>query len=317
MSKLTRRSVVLAALCAGLLAALLTLLFLEREKARAAERTGRVQVVVAAQDVPVRMVIEPGMVREDMRPVGTLPPNCATSVQEVVGRVTLTALAVDEPVQRAAVAQRTAALGLAYVVPKGMRAVTVGVDPIIGVAGFLKAGDHVDVLATFTVDKTSLTKTVLQDVELLAIGPEVRPEEVNQPRSERAAKPREQTNATLAVTPQQAETLTLAESEGTLRLALRPAGDEVWVGLTGERSDALIGLRPASTAAAPAPRPQATAPPASYTSPWFVGGSARSGAGFPSLGSGSASAGESEAATAASVETIRGTRKTTVEVRPE
>jgi len=314
MSKLTRRSVVLAALCAGALAALLAYFWLQGQRVRAAEMSEPVTVVVATQDIPVRTVIEPGMVRETQRPVGALPSNCAVSVREVLDGVTTAALAADEPVQRAAVAPRTAAMGLAYVVPMGMRAVTVAVDPIIGVAGFLKAGDRVDVLATFKVDKISLTKTVLQHVELLAIGAEVRPEEVDRPASEKAARPKQQPNATLAVTPEEAEKLILAESEGKLRLILRPAGDEMWVGLRGTRSDALIGVRPASTTAGRAAQPQPRATPAPPPPAWASGMPSpfvsRTGvetiAGITGLPE-----------TGVEVETIRGARKTTVEVLPE
>lgn len=230
MWRFTRRAMVLAALCVGALAALLSYLFLQREQARAAEGTRPVSVVVATQEMPPRTVVEPGMVRETARPVGTLPANCASSVREVVGRVTVADLAAEEPVQRSAISPQTASLGLAYVVPEGMRAVTVALDSIIGVAGFLKAGDRVDVVATFAVERmsdVSVTKTVLQDVELLAIGPEVRPEEVGKPLAERAARPKEQPNATLAVVPEDAEKLILAESRGKLRLTLRRAGEDL------------------------------------------------------------------------------------------
>jgi len=317
MGKLTRRMVMLAALCAGLLAAVLAYAFLSREKAAADERTQPVRIVVATQDIPVRTVIEPGMVREATRPVMTVPPNTATSVREVIGQVTVAALKPEGPVERAAVAPRTASLGLAYVVPEGMRAVTVALDPIIGVAGFLKAGDHVDVLATFDVDKVSVTKTVLQDVELLAIGPEVVPEEVNKPNPEKNARPKEQPNATLSLVPGDAEKLILAESKGTLRLTLRPMGDTVKVALAGVRSDNLIGLRAASSAVA---RPTAHVMSTGYVPPMISGG----------YGLGSSLAqpqpvtfndrvkiSQKELEQPRTVETVRGTQASTVDVRPE
>jgi len=318
MSKLTRRSTVLAALCAGLLAALLAYLFLSREKLRAAEMTEPVSVVVATQDIPVRSVIEPGMVREATRPVGVLPVNTATSLREVMGRVTVAALAADEPVQRAAVSPRTALLGLAYVVPEGMRAVTVALDPIIGVAGFLKAGDHVDVLATFDVDKLSVTKTVLQSVELLAIGPDIRPEEVDNPKSEKEARPKQQPNATLALSPADAEKLILAESTGKLRLTLRPVGDDSLVALAGIRSDKLIGLRPESSRPG-APRPSARIMPAAYTSPAFMGGYSRPAEARPQAVTFAdrVKIAASDLERPVVVETVRGTEKTTVQVRSE
>jgi pilus assembly protein CpaB len=307
--KMTRRAVVLAALCAGLLAALLAYVFLQRQSVRAAEMSQPVTVVVAAQDIPARTMIEPGMVYETQKPVGALPANCAVSVREVMGRVTTAALATDEPVRRSVVSPLTASLGLAYVVPEGMRAVAVALDPIIGVAGFLKAGDRVDVLATFAVDKLSVTKTVLQNVELLAIGPEVVPEETKGSASEKAGRPKEQPNATLAVTPQQAEKLILAEAEGKLRLVLRRAGDESWVSLQGVRIDALTGIRPGSTtkaAAAPAPAPRASAaPPPAWSVPRP----------FVSSSKVEPLSGVDESGVV--VETIRGTKKTTVDVSPE
>jgi pilus assembly protein CpaB len=312
---------VLAALCVGLLAALLTYLFLTREKARAEQMTQPVQAVVATQAIPPRTVVEPGMVREATRPIGTLPANTAGSVNEVVGQVTVVALAPQQPVQRNMVAARNASLGLEYVVPEGMRAVTCALDPIIGVAGFLKAGDHVDVLATFEVDKLAVTKTVLQDVELLAIGPEVLPEEVG--KSSKEGRPKEQPNATLALMPDDAEKLILAESKGKLRLTLRPMGDAAKVALSGVRSDSLIGLRPASSDAAS--RASARVMSTGYTSPAFYSRPAPIGAGLfgsslserapqpVTFGNGVKIAKDQSV----SVETIRGTQSATVEVRPE
>jgi len=291
--RFTRRAMVLAALCAGALAALLSFRTLRAQESEVAAKTRPISVVVATQEIPARTVIEPGMVRETTSPVAALPPNCASSTQEVVGRVAITALAVDEPVQRAATVPQAASLGLAYAVPEGMRAVTVALDSIIGVAGFLKAGDHVDVVATFDMDRMSnaaVTKTVLQDVELLAIGPEVRPEDADTPSGKKAARPKEQPNATLAVKPADAEKLILAESTGKLRLTLRRAGEDLKVSLAGVRSDALVGARPAR----PEARPVASRPVAAPRPP--VAARAR-----PQEDK---------------VETIRGTCKATVAVRP-
>ncbi len=311
MSKLARRATVLAALGAGVAAALLAYLLLSRETSRAAERTPPVAVVVAVQEIPPRTVIDPTMVTETRQPVGTLPENCASSLREVVGKVTVRALAEDEPVQREAIAAQTASLGLSYVVPEGMRAVTVAVDSISGVAGFLKAGDHVDVVATFDVSlydnsRPATTKTVLQDVELIAIGSDVRPEDVGKPRSGRDAKPKEQPNATLAVTPEDAEKLILAESKGKLRLTLRRSGDDIRVALAGARSDALVGA--ARSVAAPARAAKSAPPAVSYMPPWMLGGPARTAASSPAA---------KPRKSADTVETIRGSQRSTVEVRPD
>jgi len=302
---LTRRSIILISLCAGLLAALLTYRFLARERTRAARMTQPISVVVTTRPIAARTVIEPTAVREQARPAATLPANCATSVHEVIGQVAMSSLMANEPVPRKAVAPPTASLGLAYAVPDGKRAVAVALDPIIGVAGFLKPGDRVDVAATFTVDKLKVTKTVLQDVTLLAIGPEIRPEDEKRPAANKTARPKEQANATLAVTPEQAEKLILAESGGKLRLTLRPAEDRTVLALTGIRSDALIGTRlsgPARTTLTPPPRLSSSAPPAYRISSPPTQAPPRSVRSTP------------RPHDALSVETIRGTQKTTVEV---
>jgi pilus assembly protein CpaB len=303
--KLTRTSIVLASLCVGLLAALLTYQYLAREQARTNRLTQELPVVVTTKPIAARTIIEPSAVTVISMEAGKMPADSISSLDEVVGQVSLSYLSENEPVTRSAVARRTAALGLAYSVPVGQRAVAVALDPIIGVAGFLMPGDRVDVVATFTVDKLKVTKTVLQDVTLLSIGVEVSPEEGKGAAADKAARPKEQPNATLAVTPEQAEKLILAEAWGKLRLTLRPADDRAIVSLTGIRSDVLIGTRPpaaARTYTAPTPRqgspvPSVSRVPARPSQPPTrpVSRTPRASDGF-------------------SVETIRGTQKTTIEV---
>lgn len=301
---MTRGSIVLIALIVGIVAAFLTYQFLTRERQRAAQLTQKVKVVVATQPIAARTVIDASAVSLQDRPVGMLPPNCATSLEEVVGQVAVSQMRADEPVARAAVSPRTSSLGLAYAVPSGMRAVAVALDPIIGVAGFLKAGDRVDVLSTFTVDELKVTKTVLQDVTLLAIGAEMNAAAPEKRRLNEKPEAKVQPNATLAVTPTQAEILILAESRGKLRLALRPADDRAVATLPGVRSDALIGVRVPAPARAAAAPPTHSAPPATVQStpvplpqprPRPAPAPRRAPSGF-------------------SIETIRGTHRTSVEV---
>lgn len=255
---LSRTSLVLIALCMGLLAAFFTFQFLARERARAARYARPVTVVVATMAIPARTIVSAVSVAEVERPAGQLPANCATTLDEVVGQVALSTLNVDEPIRRSKLASPSASLGLAYAVPDGMRAVAVALDPLIGVAGFLKPGDRVDVVATFEVNDAKVTRTVLQDVLLLAIGSSIRPEEEKRSAMERDARAKEQPNATLAVTPEQAEKLILAETDGKLRLTMRSAVDQHYVSLQGVRSDALTGIppeKPARTSSTPPPAP--------------------------------------------------------------
>jgi pilus assembly protein CpaB len=313
---MTRRAVFLAAMCAGLLAAFMVYLLLERQKARAAELTEPVHVVVAKQDIPPRTIIQSDMVEPAVRPIGTLPKNTASYPQEVVGKVTLRALPAGQPIQRPYLAARSAALGLAYVVPISMRAVTVALDPIIGVAGFVRAGDRVDVLATFQADKVSVTKTVLQNVELLAVGPDVRPSEVRRTAGDPQG-PRERPNATLSVTPSQAEKLILSESRGKLRLTLRPVDEDSLVPLSGITTTQLIGIAPQTGTPTSPKQDERRVMPAGYASPAFSA-SAPSFRPFAGLLPPVSPAIQSDGGARASghvVEVVRGCEKSAVAVR--
>jgi len=303
----SRRTIFLVAVCAGLLAALLVFLFVDAQKTRAAQMATPVSVVVAVQDIPARTIIEPSTLRLSRQPVGLLPSDCASTLEEVKGKVALEMIGAGEPIRRGKLSARNASLGLAYVVKADMRAVAVALDPIIGVAGFLKPGDRVDVLATFVVDDISVTKTVLQDVELLTLGGEAQPTEVASKEGQ-SAQARTQPNATLAVTPEQAEKLILAESRGKLRLALRAVGDDAHVVLPGVTTVALIGFghKSASVNVAAAPsRPPVTS--VGYTSPAFYGPfldrPRAPGLGVPSM-----------LAKGKEVELVRGSEKTVVQV---
>ncbi|HEY3297498.1 MAG TPA: Flp pilus assembly protein CpaB, partial [Armatimonadota bacterium] len=131
---------------------------------------------------------------------------------------------------------------LAYVIPPFMRAVTVAVDPVVGVGGFLKAGDHVDVVATFVQNDASVTKTVLQDVLLLAAGTDLNGTSNN---PNQAADQKPQGHATLAVMPPEAERLILADMRGKLRLTLRRPDDISFVSAKGVTGREVIGRVPA------------------------------------------------------------------------
>jgi Flp pilus assembly protein CpaB len=116
-------------------------------------------------------------------------------------------------------------------------------DPVVGVAGFIRPGDHVDVIATFTIEEGTVTKTILQDVELLATGAHA---SANQSANtgDNTARSSDQPNATLLVLPTQAERLILADEKGKIRLALRRADDKAVAKTRGVTGRAVIGPVP-------------------------------------------------------------------------
>jgi pilus assembly protein CpaB len=139
----------------------------------------------------------------------------------------------NEPITEAKLAQRGAGAGLPPTIPDGMRAVAVKVDEVIGVAGFVVPGVHVDVLATVEQQQDTMTRTFVPDVQVLASGT----------RYDRAqdGKPIPTTVVTLAVTPQDAERIALAQSAGRVVLALRNPLDVQPVETQGARLTTLLG----------------------------------------------------------------------------
>lgn len=266
----TKRNVLLLAALLGLITS--GLIYLYMQPVNAAKERALAPVVVATQEILPRTIVEPGMVMTRRIPIREAPKNAYFDLEEVVGKVALTKIPADSPITVADVGAKGASLGLAFVIPPSMRAVTVAVDPVIGVAGFLKPGDHVDVVATFgRGNREAVAKTVLQDVQLLALGSQIEKENVREGSGKASAG---KDTATLLVTPAEAERLVLAENEGKLRLVLRAVGDILRVDSKGATSRAVTGgtdstmadtsvreTRPRTTYAQPAER---TPPPPRY-----------------------------------------------------
>ena len=185
----------------------------------AASKIPDVQVVVAQQEIRSKT-----MITAEMLAVRAVPRTQRTSAararEDAVGRLAKEHILPGEQVLNTRLYARDEKPGLTFVIPAGKRAVSVAVNEVIGVAGFVKPGDRVDVLGTFdesVVGKT-VTTTVLQDVEVLAISQRMEDED--------DTKARVATTVTLALNLSEAEKITLAEEQGRLRLVLRPAGQE-------------------------------------------------------------------------------------------
>ena len=233
MRQITKGKVLAAALVLGVITAGLVYWFLTKQ---ANITQANRQVVIAAREIPRNTPISVDMLK--MGETEAEDPGIASSLEMVIGKVAKARFEAGEPITLQSIQSPG---GLAGIVPPFMRAVTVALDPIIGVGGFLQPGDHVDVVATFNINNGTVTKTVLQDVELLATGAEV----ISGSEGEKGGKSKEQPNATLAVMPMDAEKLILAESKGKLRLTLRSPGDvSTLASARGITSRALLGVVP-------------------------------------------------------------------------
>jgi pilus assembly protein CpaB len=222
-------------------------------------------VVVAAADLQIGAELR----RDDLRvidwPASAAPQGVFTTLDEVIGRGLVLPLIENEPVLPMKLAPKEAGAGLPPVIPQGLRALSVRVNEVIGVAGYVLPGTRVDVLATLNpteVRTDVMSKMVLTNVQVLAAGTKIE-------QSADGGKPQPVTVVTLLVNPLEAERLTLASTEGKIQLALRNPLDLEAPTTTGIKPAALLGSAPpvrqpttrtARTITAPAPPPPPAGP---------------------------------------------------------
>jgi pilus assembly protein CpaB len=181
-------------------------------------------VVVAKVEIPLGTQVVAEQLMRVQYPANAVPDGAFDAEQKVVGRVVVQNLSAKEPITDFKLAAEGSAAGLSAVIPEGYRAMTVKVDDVIGVAGFLQPGTMVDVLTVIQpndegTQRNPISKIVLQNVKVLASG-----QNMDKPKNEREA---ETVRAvTLQVTPEQAEKLGLASVEGKLRLVMRNTADQ-------------------------------------------------------------------------------------------
>jgi pilus assembly protein CpaB len=207
-------SVVLGMAATGMVSMLMTSVARER----AADVQTR-EVVVAAVSVPPGAVIRPEMVRISKVQIVSFPKGGFSKLDDVVDRAVLSTILPDEPLVEGRLAVRGTGSGLAPLIPSGMRAVSVRVNEVVGIAGYAIPGMRVDVLVTGRPpDRNgSVTATVLQDIGVVSAGQSILPDPKGQAITTQVV--------TLLVNPMQAETLTLASNEGHIQLILRNATD--------------------------------------------------------------------------------------------
>lgn len=184
------------------------------------EGAGTVMVAAAAMDIPFGTKIEARHVAliqmlEDSAPDGVYP-----SLEAVEGKVARAAIIKGEILMAGRFADAGPGSALAAVVAENMRAVSVRVDDVVGVAGFLLPGNFVDVVSAYRDGSETFSETVVQNVRVLAVD-QTAASDKNEPVIVRAV--------TLEVTPEDAEKLVLAKQRGAIQLALRNPLDDALV----------------------------------------------------------------------------------------
>ena len=203
-------------------------------------------VVVAAADLQLGSELK----KEDLTivnfPAGQAPEGTFTQPSDLVGRGLIAPIVKNEPVLPSKLASKEAGAGLPPVIPEGMRAVSVRVNEVIGVAGYVLPGTRVDVVATASPNDTradTTSKLILSNVQVLTAGTRME-------QDQEKGKPMQVTVVTLLVNPEQSERLALASTEGKIQLALRNPLDQTSPETPGVKTAALVGtaraLAPAS-----------------------------------------------------------------------
>ncbi len=214
-----------------------------------------VNVVVATSDLPWGTKLTPDMMRVLKFPTGNAPESHFENSDVVKGRVILANLKRGEAILESKLAPANVTSGgVAAVMHPEKRAMAVKVDEVVGVAGFIKPSDHVDVMVTMNHPGSTeklFTKLLLENVLVLATGSDIE-------KKGKDDKPSPVTVITLEVSPEEAEKLALATTEGKLRLALRNPQNTDAVLTTGATVESLLSSYQLSKAT---PLPKAAKPP--------------------------------------------------------
>lgn len=216
-------------------------LAIQRVPVREVEIQGQ-PVVVASHQLPVGSLITPRDVKVVNWPVESAIPNAFSTKEEVLDRGLMASLVPNEPLTEAKLAPREAGGGLPTTIPEGMRAVSVRVNEVIGVAGFTVPGTRVDVMVTVGQQKESMARIVVTNVQVLTAGTRY---DMDAARAD--GEPIPSTVVTLLVTPSEAERIALASGQGQILLTLRNPLDKTLIETEGVRFASLMG--------APAPPP--------------------------------------------------------------
>ena len=179
-------------------------------------------IVVAKVDIPAGTKVIAEQLETVQYPPNAMPNGVFESPDKLVGRVAVVQIAMREPVTDYKLAPEGSVGGLSAVIPEGYRAMTVKVDDVVGISGFIMPGALVDVVVVINPteqQQNPISKIVLQNIKVLANGQNIdRPKNDREPESVKAV--------TLQVTPEQAEKLALAVTEGKLQLVMRNAVDQ-------------------------------------------------------------------------------------------
>jgi pilus assembly protein CpaB len=182
---------------------------------------GTANVLVAARDLPIGVPLAAEDLKGTAWKSENVPSGAVTDNSKLLGRTLIYPVFAGEPVLVNKLAPEGSGAGLSAVISEGMRAVSIRVDEVVAVAGFVVAGTRVDVLLTGNPSETGagerVTQTILENAQVLAAGQQIQPDAEGKPESVNVV--------TLLCTPEDAARVVLAASEGRIQLVLRNPSD--------------------------------------------------------------------------------------------
>ena len=222
------KTAILGGVVLGLVAILLASYYLSSREKAIIEAGKETEILVATQDIPERIIITERMLITKKVPAKYLQPTAITSDKEAIGKVTIAPIKAGGQIMGTCLVFPTKKTGLAVKVPTGKVAVIIPVENV-DITNLIKPGDHVNVLTTFRLAGDEYaTVTLLQNIEVLAVG-----------KNLGAVLPKKEggrglfgeaalgtLNVSLALTPVEAQYLTLMKIRGKIDLVLRSLGDD-------------------------------------------------------------------------------------------
>jgi pilus assembly protein CpaB len=230
------KRIMIAFVAAVVLAGIFTWLVFKRLRASMGQ-SSMVKIVAAVNELPAGVALAEKDVELVDWPSSTPITGTFNKIQDVVGHPLIRSLGAKEPIFQRDLGLEGSGVGLATKIPPGMRATAVRSNEIVGVAGFLYPGSHVDVMATISMPNNggNVTQTVLQDVEVLTAGQTIEPDP--------QGKPQQVDVVTLLLNPEDSQKLQLASTQGTIQFVLRNGTDkDVNKDLRAARLDQLVPM---------------------------------------------------------------------------
>ncbi|OGI08911.1 MAG: Flp pilus assembly protein CpaB [Candidatus Melainabacteria bacterium RIFCSPLOWO2_02_FULL_35_15] len=213
---------IVIAVVLGLIAAIGIWQYLNKTQQKVKELTVTKAVVVASKQIPAGKKIEESDLAIKQLPAQAVPKDYPSSIDSLKGRLVKGTISTGEVITEGRLVGEGAAGGLPVVIPAGYRAITIRVNEVVGVGGFISPGDHVDILSILkkSEDQT-FSKTILQNVLVLAVGDKIfDPNIFSDPQAKVVSQ------VTFALSPKDTEKLALASETGQLHLVLRPHSEK-------------------------------------------------------------------------------------------